>query len=483
MQSLNKLRTGSRCRPVEENCTSDGCEHACSSGNGAGLDSVRLRLEMKKRARRARALARARAEAKAAITTAKQRKEAVKEWHREERRLARLRTKNTIDRAETRKADDVDGFKSGISSSSEKISNMGAADTGKAAKMCSNRPGANSSKRRRVSFSDVLFITNIPSDHEAELPQPVQSPVQSMSVQCFDDSDNDENDPDFMPDDSVERLVRFLQADERSVTEDDNSVGSDQDLEHKTATGKVAVNGKVTVATVEAEALCAGDSDSDSSNDSSDTGDSDSTSEDGCVANIHEGPRVANSATCTASRPKLLTKRPRSALAESTDASTEPKTGRACVAVVDSESQSVNALSSETQSKKRRHVIDPHGPVKRTKQSVDSGVNGLSRVVLDSSKQADTTASSPNGVEKAEEVDIDILFAGKRKKSSSQNKDSHGQTPQVTDDKLETGGHPGRNVHQRYTEDGLRILTEDDIKAENTLDLNGDCPFDCSCCF
>lgn len=35
----------------------------------------------------------------------------------------------------------------------------------------------------------------------------------------------------------------------------------------------------------------------------------------------------------------------------------------------------------------------------------------------------------------------------------------------------------------RLTEDGLRILTYDDIAADQPPGLNGDCPFDCSCCF
>lgn len=34
----------------------------------------------------------------------------------------------------------------------------------------------------------------------------------------------------------------------------------------------------------------------------------------------------------------------------------------------------------------------------------------------------------------------------------------------------------------RYTGEGLRIMSYDDIRAEQPPGLNGDCPFDCSCC-
>lgn len=44
-----------------------------------------------------------------------------------------------------------------------------------------------------------------------------------------------------------------------------------------------------------------------------------------------------------------------------------------------------------------------------------------------------------------------------------------------------TGKH--RSSPARYTKDGLRILTYDDIAADQPKGLNGACPFDCSCCF
>jgi Eukaryotic protein of unknown function (DUF1764) len=77
-------------------------------------------------------------------------------------------------------------------------------------------------------------------------------------------------------------------------------------------------------------------------------------------------------------------------------------------------------------------------------------------------------------------ADIDALFAGKRKKSPAKPAKT---TMPAADEPIMAWGAPSRTGIQRYTKDGLRILTEDDIKAENTQELNGECPFDCSCCF
>jgi Eukaryotic protein of unknown function (DUF1764) len=78
--------------------------------------------------------------------------------------------------------------------------------------------------------------------------------------------------------------------------------------------------------------------------------------------------------------------------------------------------------------------------------------------------------------------DIESMFAGKRKRRETAPSDpapgAAGDEPALLWGKAVRGGR------QRYTEDGLRILTEDDIKAENASSaLNGECPFDCSCCF
>jgi hypothetical protein len=91
----------------------------------------------------------------------------------------------------------------------------------------------------------------------------------------------------------------------------------------------------------------------------------------------------------------------------------------------------------------------------------------------------DVARDDSEEVQDAEE-DIDAMFDGKRKKRAA--KPSKRSTPGMGEPTA-VWGVPSRSGSQRYTKDGLRILTEDDIKAENTQDLNGECPFDCSCCF
>eukprot|EP00172_Hildenbrandia_rubra_P002013 Plantae.Rhodophyta-Hildenbrandia_rubra.ctg26621.p1 GENE.Plantae.Rhodophyta-Hildenbrandia_rubra.ctg26621~~Plantae.Rhodophyta-Hildenbrandia_rubra.ctg26621.p1 ORF type:complete len:542 (+),score=114.01 Plantae.Rhodophyta-Hildenbrandia_rubra.ctg26621:89-1714(+) len=90
------------------------------------------------------------------------------------------------------------------------------------------------------------------------------------------------------------------------------------------------------------------------------------------------------------------------------------------------------------------------------------------------------------------DADIDDIFAGlKRRRSSG------GHSPEAKRMKSPSGkkamyrkkGNEGikhknfTNGHLRYSSDGLRVYTVDEIAADQPDGLNGSCPFECSCCF
>lgn len=102
-------------------------------------------------------------------------------------------------------------------------------------------------------------------------------------------------------------------------------------------------------------------------------------------------------------------------------------------------------------------------------------------------------------------AEIDALFAGKRRKAppappprptalaakrggrGGPGADADG-APGCTSAAATAPRHPGAAAAPsaiRYTDDGLRIYTEEDIANDPTqpTGLNGACPFDCGCCF
>uniref|UniRef100_A0A7S3A2X9 DUF1764 domain-containing protein n=1 Tax=Rhodosorus marinus TaxID=101924 RepID=A0A7S3A2X9_9RHOD len=77
--------------------------------------------------------------------------------------------------------------------------------------------------------------------------------------------------------------------------------------------------------------------------------------------------------------------------------------------------------------------------------------------------------------------EIDDLFKGKKKKKPSTETGVNARSQSL---KSSRGGRRQPDSEEiRYTEDGLRIYTYDDLKRDQPEGLNGPCPFDCSCCF
>mmetsp|Transcript_9323 Transcript_9323/g.28091 ORF Transcript_9323/g.28091 Transcript_9323/m.28091 type:complete len:205 (+) Transcript_9323:116-730(+) len=77
--------------------------------------------------------------------------------------------------------------------------------------------------------------------------------------------------------------------------------------------------------------------------------------------------------------------------------------------------------------------------------------------------------------------EIDDLFSGRKKKRPEprnlQDPSSSQQPPKLRRDTNNLDGEI------RYTEDGLRIYTYEELMRDQPEGLNGPCPFDCNCCF
>ncbi|KAA8494759.1 hypothetical protein FVE85_3000 [Porphyridium purpureum] len=102
--------------------------------------------------------------------------------------------------------------------------------------------------------------------------------------------------------------------------------------------------------------------------------------------------------------------------------------------------------------------------------------------------------SDPEEGGDTDEFDLDALFAskkptvpGKRSKSEAMAATSGGMAIKRAPPGLGLGSSvPGRNGKAgpaRYTDEGYRVWTYDEIAADQPEGLNGPCPWDCSCCF
>lgn len=130
--------------------------------------------------------------------------------------------------------------------------------------------------------------------------------------------------------------------------------------------------------------------------------------------------------------------------------------------------------------------------------------------VLELTKMA-TTPTEKKRKEKAVKkhvdrtTEIDELFAGKRKRKltvtengdtgerqcsrndhnrEAYHRQSRGSKSEGTGQSSATDlGRPGAGEQVRFTDDGLRIYTYEEIMRDQPPNLNGPCPFECSCCF
>lgn len=146
----------------------------------------------------------------------------------------------------------------------------------------------------------------------------------------------------------------------------------------------------------------------------------------------------------------------------------------------------------------------PNGRHSKTTQvklpKEESKENGIG--LLDRSAGIATLPKKPNGTNlerssKQEEssdgsdddADLDGLFStiSKRKAEVRRAKTVKASEKMRKDDVGNSSGPGHSNMSpkkgRQYTEEGYRILTMDEIKADQPEGLNGECPFDCSCCF
>lgn len=95
---------------------------------------------------------------------------------------------------------------------------------------------------------------------------------------------------------------------------------------------------------------------------------------------------------------------------------------------------------------------------------------------------ADSSSDDDDG------VDLDSIFAKVSKRKAQKSKILENGQIEKNGIKYKTkdGSYDikaSRKGGRRYTEEGYRIMTMDEIAADQPKGLHGECPFDCSCCF
>ncbi|CDF37756.1 unnamed protein product [Chondrus crispus] len=143
-------------------------------------------------------------------------------------------------------------------------------------------------------------------------------------------------------------------------------------------------------------------------------------------------------------------------------------------------SPEVNGTASQGLNQKKRKR--PHIPASPSKgsRSMESPKK-LLRVVANGNGPKATSSDSDD------EEEIDDLFDDLVKQRAANKATQLAQRQKEQQAKPSPKKNGKTKKHQglpaRYTDDGLRILSYDDIAADQPKGLNGACPFECSCCY
>ncbi|PXF43890.1 hypothetical protein BWQ96_06356 [Gracilariopsis chorda] len=170
--------------------------------------------------------------------------------------------------------------------------------------------------------------------------------------------------------------------------------------------------------------------------------------------------------------------------------------------------------SPRTRKKKRRKLLNGQhsaqaGPTKlispkKNDKDPDQKIASISKSLSGDEAKRNVKQNSPsglgersegNGVDHStdrEDSEIDTMF-GELVRQKAQKKLEKGRRVNLREDsikspkkqasKTEINRPQQKKGPTRYTEEGFRIMTYDEIKADQPLGLNGECPFDCSCCY
>lgn len=95
---------------------------------------------------------------------------------------------------------------------------------------------------------------------------------------------------------------------------------------------------------------------------------------------------------------------------------------------------------------------------------------------------------SVQGIDKSGDDDIEKIFGSMKKKATSPSAEKRGVKSETSPKKHKRSHKHNDTLNQttgprRYTEEGFRVMSVDEIAADQPAGLNGSCPFDCSCCY
>lgn len=143
------------------------------------------------------------------------------------------------------------------------------------------------------------------------------------------------------------------------------------------------------------------------------------------------------------------------------------------------------AISSKKQRKRKRHSNGGGSPAATEgAKNVANGKAAANGAPVKDAKLSEAAVSvekKSNDTDAEGMSDLDALFAGLSKKKAANKKSP--QEKQLKKKGASPLSKHGAGGGIKYTDDGLRVYTMDEIAADQPKELSGPCPFECSCCF
>ena len=341
-----------------------------------------------------------------------------------------------------------------------------------------NRPEPSA---RRVQFSQTCTVTEIPVVHAHDLPDPVIS-----ETRLEDGPREVEEDEGDELNSSLNSGVPFNSLELSNEDEDDEDYSEDMDSEEGSDSDEsdpVASSSDKSVV------------DSDQPHKLESESDGDSTETDSKATRTNP-PRIARTGALEFIQTEAKSEE------EGVEEETEPPSAEPNGQVV--------ANGKKDKKRRRRHSIDvcpptttangdidketepPKGKKRRKRRSlspqrkqeiqeIEKQTNGS--VEEDKKKKTNTKSEFSNGQDK----NLEDIFSNYSKNKKRKRESTSPESPKAMKMKKNSQGTGSIGARPpRYTNEGFRIYTEQELVADQPAglgNLNGPCPFDCSCCY
>lgn len=343
-------------------------------------------------------------------------------------------------------------------------------------------------KKPSVRFAGQVMVTEIPLAADQSLPKPLSSPIGVPLSEK--DSDDDGDDVEDFPSSTP---IPFALLTEDTFADDDDSdpeFTPDHDLLIDTAAMKIKRPRRRIVAKRLSDSFDDPQAQSRAKILQSDNLDKRKRIKNG-TANFE--PPTASAALDSSSSPQSPSN-PKTSPTKNNDSNTQP--------VLDPD---VGTGRKSRKKRKRMHdnaltKTEPSAKTQRVRPAkealTDAKTNGHSVQHKEGSTETTSSDRPENGLDRRRkgtdnDGDLDDMF-GDMVKQRAVNKAAKERRIKSARAATEKTGSPRKSKDKykqgptgpaRYTEDGLRIVSYDELAADQPSGLKGECPFDCSCCF